>query len=117
MSFHEHYDKLLATLRFHADLAAALHLLEWDQETFLPAGALESRARQVGALAGLLHEQQTAPAFLDLVDRLASDLPRSSPAPPSMSARPNGGLIASAASTQPSSASARRSMPRRAASG
>jgi len=73
------YEKLIATLHFHADLAAALHLLEWDQETFLPAGALESRARQIGALAGLLHEQQTAPAFLDLVDRLASDLPQLEP--------------------------------------
>jgi len=74
MSATEAYGQLVATLREHADLAAALRLLEWDQETFMPAGMLESRARQIGLLAGLLHEHQTAPAFLDLVDDLASRL-------------------------------------------
>ncbi len=61
-------------LRHHADLAGTLRLLEWDQETFMPAGALESRARQIGALAAVLHDRQTDPAFLDLVDALAADL-------------------------------------------
>ncbi len=70
----ESYAQLLAMLREHTDLAAALHLLEWDQETFMPAGALESRARQIGRLAGLLHERRTDPVFLDLVDGLASRL-------------------------------------------
>jgi carboxypeptidase Taq len=68
------YAQLVATLREQADLAAALRLLEWDQETFMPAGVLESRARQIGLLAGMLHERQTAPAFLELVDDLASRL-------------------------------------------
>jgi carboxypeptidase Taq len=69
------YQQLLTALRHHADLAAALHLLEWDQETCMPAGALESRARQIGALAALLHERETDPAFLGLVDELAARLP------------------------------------------
>jgi carboxypeptidase Taq len=68
------YVRLVAALREHADLAAALRLLEWDQETFMPAGVLESRARQIGLLAGILHERHTAPAFLDLVDDLATRL-------------------------------------------
>jgi carboxypeptidase Taq len=68
------YIRLVAALREHADLAAALRLLEWDQETFMPAGVLESRARQIGLLAGILHERHTAPAFLDLVDDLATRL-------------------------------------------
>lgn len=71
MSATKAYGQLVATLREQADLAAALRLLEWDQETFMPAGVLESRARQIGLLAGVLHERQTARAFLDLVDDLA----------------------------------------------
>ncbi|HXQ23571.1 MAG TPA: carboxypeptidase M32 [Candidatus Acidoferrales bacterium] len=69
----DRYSRLIATLRQHADLAGALRLLEWDQETFMPAGALDSRARQIGALAALLHERQTDPRFLDIVDELAAD--------------------------------------------
>jgi carboxypeptidase Taq len=65
------YRALLVALRQHSDLGAALRLLEWDQETFLPAGALDSRARQIGELAGVLHQRRTDPAFLDLVDELA----------------------------------------------
>jgi carboxypeptidase Taq len=51
----EAYTQLVATLREHVDLAAALHLLEWDQETYMPAGVVDSRARQIGTLAALLH--------------------------------------------------------------
>jgi carboxypeptidase Taq len=68
------YAQLIATLRQHADLAAALQLLEWDQETYMPAAVVDGRARQIGTLATLLHRRQTAPEFLDLVDGLASDL-------------------------------------------
>lgn len=74
MAARDAYAQLVAALREHADLAAALRLLEWDQETFMPAGVLESRARQIGMLAGMLHERQTAPGFLDLVDGLAARL-------------------------------------------
>ena len=74
MSVAAAHTQLVATLREHADLAAALRLLEWDQETFMPAGVLECRARQIGLLAGILHERHTDPAFLDLVDELATRL-------------------------------------------
>jgi carboxypeptidase Taq len=73
------HTRLVAALRAQADLAAALHLLEWDQETFMPAGALDSRARQIGTLAALLHARQTDPAFLDLVDDLASHIAQLEP--------------------------------------
>ena len=72
MTARESYDQFVIHLRHHADLAAALRLMEWDQETFMPAGILESRARQIGALAALVHERQTAPRFLALVDDLAA---------------------------------------------
>ncbi len=73
------YARLVAALRQQADLGAGLRLLEWDQETFMPAGVVEARARQIGALAAVLHEQRTAPAFLDLVDALATQLPQLDP--------------------------------------
>lgn len=66
------YARLVEALRAQTDLADALHLLEWDQETVLPAGAAERRARQIGTLAAALHERRTDPAFLKLVDELAA---------------------------------------------
>jgi carboxypeptidase Taq len=66
------YPQLVAELRSQADLAGALHLLQWDQETYMPAGVAETRARQIGALSAALHQRRTEPAFLGLVDELAS---------------------------------------------
>ena len=73
------YHRLIVTLRQNADIAATLHLLGWDQETHMPAGTVETRARQIGTLAALLHTHRTAPAFLDLVDELAMQLDRLTP--------------------------------------
>lgn len=70
----QRYARLIAELRRQFRLGSALQLLEWDQETLMPAGALHERAQQIGTLAVLVHEQQTAPAFLALVDELAADM-------------------------------------------
>lgn len=67
----EAYARFVTALRQHADLEAALRLLGWDQETFMPSGTVAERARQIGTLAALLHERQTDPAFLALLDELA----------------------------------------------
>lgn len=80
MATDDSYARLVTALRARADLAAALHLLEWDQETFMPSGVLASRSRQIGALATLLHERETDPSFLALVDELAQQLPHLDPA-------------------------------------
>lgn len=69
----ERYAAVAEHLRNCADLGAALSLLEWDQETYMPAGAGDSRAQQIGALSELLHERQTDPKFLESVDALAAD--------------------------------------------
>jgi carboxypeptidase Taq len=68
------YEALVVALREQYDLKCMLALLDWDQETQLPAGAGAGRARQIGALAAIIHERETAPAFLALVDDLAADL-------------------------------------------
>jgi carboxypeptidase Taq len=74
MSTQNNYTTLVRHLQRCRDIAGALRLLEWDQETYLPDGAVESRASQIGALSEVLHEQHTAPHFLDLVDELAERL-------------------------------------------
>lgn len=69
----ETYATVAAHLRDCADLGAALSLLEWDQETYMPTGAAAARAQQIGALSELLHERQTDRALLENVDALAED--------------------------------------------
>ena len=55
-----------------ADLNHAAAILEWDQETYMPEGAAESRAQQVSTLRSLAHELLTS-------DRTATLLASASP--------------------------------------
>jgi carboxypeptidase Taq len=52
-------------------LAGVLGLLGWDQEVTMPPRGAATRARQRGALAGLVHERLTAPELGALLDDLA----------------------------------------------
>ena len=79
MSIAEQYDALITALREHGDLGGTLALLSWDQETQLPPAATPGRARQIGLLAGILHERTTDPRFLALVDELATRLDQLDP--------------------------------------
>lgn len=74
MSVEARYRSLVDTLHHNAQLTGALRLLEWDQETFMPQGCGDGRAEQIGVLSSVLHERQTAPSFLALVDELAADI-------------------------------------------
>lgn len=68
-------DQQYATLR---DLAHAQSMLSWDQEVMMPPGGAEARARSLAALAGALHEKQTAKEHVRLVKQLkkaSPDLP------------------------------------------
>ncbi len=44
-------------------LTSISHLLEWDQETYMPEGAVEFRSSQMELLAGLIHKKKTSPSF------------------------------------------------------
>ena len=55
----ERFNELLALLQPVQDLQKAAELLEWDQETYMPEGAAEARARQVATLRKLAHERFT----------------------------------------------------------
>jgi carboxypeptidase Taq len=64
------YEELLQRVRDEATLASIEALLEWDEETSMPAGAVEGRSEQLALLAGLLHERGTDPRLGELLDRL-----------------------------------------------
>ncbi|MEZ6241973.1 MAG: carboxypeptidase M32 [Phycisphaerales bacterium] len=52
----------LCTLRHEAaTLSSVAALAMWDQETYMPPGAGEARAAQLGLLARLVHERETSP--------------------------------------------------------
>jgi carboxypeptidase Taq len=66
--------KLLAELRLRlehvADLQDAAALLSWDQATYMPPLASETRGRQLAVLARLAHEAFVDPAVGSLLNRL-----------------------------------------------
>ena len=48
-------------------------LASWDQETYMPKGAIEERAEQISLLEGLQHERMTSSEFGDLLAALRDD--------------------------------------------
>jgi carboxypeptidase Taq len=58
-----------------ADIRAAVSLLEWDQETYMPPKGATARALQIATLSALAHRLATDPAMGDLLRTLrdASD--------------------------------------------
>jgi len=63
------YDQLVALAREIALLTSTEALLSWDQETYMPAGALDHRARQLAYLNGKAHGLATSNAFRRLLDK------------------------------------------------
>ncbi len=73
----ETLETLKARLAKVMDLNAAAAVLEWDQETHMPAGAAGVRALQISTIRKLAHEHLTADeigALLDRLDPAVSDL-------------------------------------------
>ena len=61
------------------DLKAALALLEWDQQVYLPAGAENGRAAQIETLSGVIHAKSTAAKLGRLIETLEpADYPEDS---------------------------------------
>lgn len=54
------------------DLSAAFDLLDWDQETYMPEGGLESRGKVGATLAGIKHRMVTAPELADVLEECAA---------------------------------------------
>ena len=64
------YDELLRRVREETLLTTIDALLEWDGETYMPAGGVENRSEQMALVAGLLHDRGTDPRIGDLLSEL-----------------------------------------------
>lgn len=64
------YEQLHALSTNTALLSSIESLLGWDQETFMPANAIQSRSMQIEWLASLIHKNRTSPTFAKRLSRL-----------------------------------------------
>jgi carboxypeptidase Taq len=70
MRAEEAYAELVRQARDESLLASCEALLEWDELTQMPPGAVEQRSRQRALLAGLLHERASDPRRGELLATL-----------------------------------------------
>ncbi len=65
------YGELIEAVRELSLVQSVSALLSWDQETMMPKGGEELRARQMALLAGLAHDRATNPKIGDLLNEVA----------------------------------------------
>ena len=68
---HPAVEEAIGLAREAATLGSTASILGWDQETMMPAGGLEHRARQLAQLARLAHGMSTDPRLGDALSRAA----------------------------------------------
>ena len=66
------YEQYKTTLQKIADVKYASAVLQWDQETYIPAKGGARRGTQIATLNELAHEQFTSEAFGDFLQELLS---------------------------------------------
>ncbi|MBC7937854.1 MAG: carboxypeptidase M32 [Rhizobacter sp.] len=66
------YQTYKQTLQKIADVKYASAVLQWDQETYIPAKGGEIRGRQIATLSEIAHEQFTSEKFGSLLQELLS---------------------------------------------
>ena len=74
--FKKDYFLLTQRLQENNRLGGVMGILHWDQEVIMPGGASESRAQQLGTLAGILHEKSSSPEMgkrLDIISQADED--------------------------------------------
>src|SRR5262245_14656869 len=64
------YAELHALSKKVRTLEGISHLLEWDQETFMPPDAAAFRAEQIQMLAGIIHKDKTGKKFANTLAKL-----------------------------------------------
>ncbi len=67
------YVELCTLLKDASTLASVGHLLNWDQETYMPHGGAAGRAEQAELIAKLSHERHTHPRIGELLAACESD--------------------------------------------
>ena len=61
------YDRLCSLIRETVLLESVSALMQWDQETYMPAAGVDTRAEQLALLARLAHEKYTEPVVGELL--------------------------------------------------
>jgi len=57
-----------------SDLGAATALIAWDQETYMPPGAVGDRSMQLATLNRIIHDKFTSDEIGDLIEKLKPEL-------------------------------------------
>ncbi|HVS02916.1 MAG TPA: carboxypeptidase M32 [Thermoanaerobaculia bacterium] len=73
MERHPARERFVSCWREIRAVQSAEQVLEWDQETYMPAAGAEARARTLATLAGIKHARLTAPELSEAVATLASE--------------------------------------------
>lgn len=66
----EKLDLFKTKLNEVADISAAMALLGWDQQTYMPRGGAQDRGDIFSTMAGLLHEKATSPEAIALLEEM-----------------------------------------------
>lgn len=66
----KNYQKLHELSRHAKILGGIASLLEWDQETYMPAAGAANRAEQVKTLAGIVHKERTGKKYGSALSKL-----------------------------------------------
>lgn len=69
---HALYSKLHAHSLRTTVLSSISHLLDWDQETYMPQEGIDLRSEQLSAIAQLTHTSATSKAFSNVLGKLVS---------------------------------------------
>lgn len=67
------YEELLSKLREHGDLQSIEQLLGWDQQTYMPPGGNDARARHIAMLSAMAHRRLTDPRLAELIEQCGAD--------------------------------------------
>ncbi|GJL75473.1 carboxypeptidase M32 [Nitrosomonas sp.] len=75
----KNYQNLVEKLEEISRLNGVLSTIAWDQEVMMPSGAAQARAKQIGALAGVIHGCMTNPALGECLEELKDQTERFNP--------------------------------------
>ncbi|MCP5489947.1 MAG: carboxypeptidase M32 [Chlamydiales bacterium] len=70
MSVKEKYDRLHKIGKEIRLLVSFGYFLEWDQETFMPKGAIEFRSEQIELISSITHREKTSERFKEALEAL-----------------------------------------------
>ncbi|PTN10342.1 carboxypeptidase M32 [Nitrosomonas aestuarii] len=66
----KNYQNLVEKLEEISRLNGVLSTIAWDQEVMMPSGAAHARAKQIGALSGVIHARMTDPFLGECLEQL-----------------------------------------------